>query len=146
MFQRPSIVPGMPILKISRSSPANVPSAVRKKRYFRMNLIGLTPAVDAGSPLTLRNARLKARAKVSRRASVLAYMLLGNESFPAARAKPSFEILRFAVPSARNFIRATPLAASVQSNRERNSEKENIEYRIMNIECRSKVFCLVYKK
>jgi hypothetical protein len=44
------------------------------------------------------------------------------------------------------FHTSTPLAASVQSDRERNSEKENIEYRIMNIECRSKVFCLFYKK
>jgi len=29
-----------------------------------------------------------------------------------------------------------------RSDRKRNSEKANIEYRIMNIECRSKVFCL----
>jgi hypothetical protein len=28
----------------------------------------------------------------------------------------------------------------------RNFEKANIEYRIMNVECRSKVFCLFYKK
>jgi hypothetical protein len=28
----------------------------------------------------------------------------------------------------------------------KDSEKANIEYRIMNIECRSKVFCLFYKK
>ena len=33
-----------------------------------------------------------------------------------------------------------------QFNRERNSEKANIEYRIMNIECRSDVFCLFKKK
>ena len=44
-----------------------------------------------------------------------------------------------------SFTRAPPLAASVQSDRKRNSEKENIECRIMNIECRSKVFCLFYK-
>jgi hypothetical protein len=29
-----------------------------------------------------------------------------------------------------------------QSDRKRNFEKANIEYRIMNIECRSDVFCL----
>ena len=34
---------------------------------------------------------------------------------------------------------------SGQSDQKRNSEKENIECRIMNIECRSKVFCLFYK-
>ena len=33
-----------------------------------------------------------------------------------------------------------------QSDRKRNSEKANIEYRIMNIECRSNEFCLFYKK
>jgi len=33
-----------------------------------------------------------------------------------------------------------------QSNRSRNCKKANVEYRIMNIECRSKVFCLFYKK
>jgi hypothetical protein len=35
-----------------------------------------------------------------------------------------------------------------QSNRSRNKKKRmsNIEYRIMNIECRSNVFCLFYKK
>jgi hypothetical protein len=32
---------------------------------------------------------------------------------------------------------APPLAASVQSNQKRNSEKANIEYRIMNIESSS---------
>jgi hypothetical protein len=35
---------------------------------------------------------------------------------------------------------------SGQSNRERNFEKENIEYRIMNVECRRDVFCLFKKK
>ena len=29
-----------------------------------------------------------------------------------------------------------------QSDRKRNSENANIEYRIMNVECRSNVFCL----
>jgi hypothetical protein len=33
-----------------------------------------------------------------------------------------------------------------RSNRERNFEKANIEYRIMNVECQSNVFCLFYKK
>jgi hypothetical protein len=37
---------------------------------------------------------------------------------------------------------APPLAANVQSDQKRNFEKANTEYRIMNIECRSKVFCL----
>jgi hypothetical protein len=41
---------------------------------------------------------------------------------------------------------APPLAVSVQSNQKRNSGKANIEYRIMNIECRSIEFCLFYKK
>jgi hypothetical protein len=40
------------------------------------------------------------------------------------------------------FIRAAPLAASVQSNRKRNFEKANNEYRTRNNECRSKVFYL----
>ena len=35
---------------------------------------------------------------------------------------------------------------SDQSDRKRNSEKANVEYRIMNIECRRNVFCLFYKK
>jgi len=34
---------------------------------------------------------------------------------------------------------------SGQSNRERNFEKANIEYRIMNVECRRDVFCLFKK-
>jgi len=33
-----------------------------------------------------------------------------------------------------------------QFNRKRNFKKENVEYRIMNIECRRKVFYLFYKK
>ncbi len=33
-----------------------------------------------------------------------------------------------------------------RSNRERNSEKANIEYRIMNVECRRDVFCLFKKR
>jgi hypothetical protein len=69
MFQHPSIAPGMQILKISRSSPANVPSAAKKKRYFRMNLIGSTLAAGAMNPLTLPLARLRVKAKVSHRAS-----------------------------------------------------------------------------
>ena len=43
-------------------------------------------------------------------------------------------------------ISASPLAESVQSNRKRNFEKANIEYRTRNVECRSNVFCLFYKK
>ena len=35
---------------------------------------------------------------------------------------------------------------SGQFNRKRNSEKANNEYRTRNIECRSNVFCLLYKK
>ena len=35
---------------------------------------------------------------------------------------------------------------SGQSNRERNFEKANIEYRIMNVECRRDVFCLFKKR
>jgi hypothetical protein len=35
---------------------------------------------------------------------------------------------------------------SGQSNRKRNFEKANIEYRIMNIECRINECCLFYKK
>jgi len=35
---------------------------------------------------------------------------------------------------------------SGQSNRRRTFEKANIEYRILNIECRSNVLCLFYKK
>jgi hypothetical protein len=35
---------------------------------------------------------------------------------------------------------------SVQSNQKRNFEKANIEYRIMNIECRINECCLFYKK
>jgi len=41
-----------------------------------------------------------------------------------------------------NFIQAPPPAASVQSDRNRNFKKENVEYRITNIECRREVFCL----
>ena len=37
-------------------------------------------------------------------------------------------------------VSALPLAANVQSNRERNSEKANNEYRTRNNEYRSKVF------
>jgi hypothetical protein len=33
-----------------------------------------------------------------------------------------------------------------QSDQKRNSEKENIEYRIMNIECRRNEFCLLKKR
>jgi hypothetical protein len=42
------------------------------------------------------------------------------------------------------FLCSAQLAAKKngRSDRKRNSEKANIEYRIMNIECRSKVFCL----
>jgi hypothetical protein len=35
---------------------------------------------------------------------------------------------------------------SGQFNRERNFEKANIEYRIMNVECRRDVFCLFKKR
>jgi len=42
-----------------------------------MNFIGLTPAADAANPLTLPNARLRAKAKVSRPARVLIYMSKG---------------------------------------------------------------------
>ena len=35
---------------------------------------------------------------------------------------------------------------SRQSNRNRNCENANVEHRIMNIECRSKVFCLFKKR
>ena len=66
MFQLPSIVPGMQISKISRSSPANVPSAVKKKKYFRMSLIARTTAAAAVNPSTLPLARLRAKEKVSR--------------------------------------------------------------------------------
>ena len=44
-----------------------------------MNFIGLTPAADAGNPLTLPNARLRVKAKVSRPASVQTYMSKGQE-------------------------------------------------------------------
>jgi len=48
---------------------------VKKKKYFRMNFIGPIPAVDAGNPLILPNARLRVKAKVSRPARVPTYML-----------------------------------------------------------------------
>jgi hypothetical protein len=49
-------------------------------------------------------------------------------------------------PTADFHVSAAGGLNSGQFNPKRNSEKENIEYRIMNIECRSKVFCLFYKK
>jgi len=54
------------------------------------------------------------------------------------------------IPHAFNFLKFHKSAASGQKNgqsdRKRNFEKANIEYRIMNIECRSKVFCLFKKR
>jgi hypothetical protein len=54
----------MLILKISRSSPASVPNAVKKKKYFQMNLTGPTAAAVAAKPSISQLARLKAKAKV----------------------------------------------------------------------------------
>jgi hypothetical protein len=71
MYQLLSIVPGMQILKISRSSFANVPIAVKKKKYSQMNLIGSTSAADAINPLTLPLARSRVKAKVSRRVKIV---------------------------------------------------------------------------
>jgi hypothetical protein len=42
-----------------------------------MNFIGLTPAADAANPLTLPNARLRVKAKVSHPARVLTYLSKG---------------------------------------------------------------------
>jgi hypothetical protein len=43
-------------------------------------------------------------------------------------------------------VPALPPTKNGRSSGKRNVEKANIEYRIMNIECRSKVFCLFYKR
>ena len=43
-------------------------------------------------------------------------------------------------------VQRRPWLRSVQSDRRRNSEKANFEYRIMNVECRRNVFCLFYKR
>jgi hypothetical protein len=58
-----------------------------------------------------------------------------------------FRVQRFWVQRFRGsgFSAAAGLKSG-QSNQNRNSEKANIEYRIMNIECRSNVFCQFYKK